>query len=327
MTKCMMRITNYTLEKMKMNREEITNKFNLVENNAGYYLVDEKHPLDLSVGKNSEGLLTLRYNGNFKPSKISSSEVLKVNHFKNSGENNYAIAFSYNSDKNYSLFYSFCEDLINSTSNCNPSDGYKLLVDRYLSWKRMFYSRDKALNEQQVMGLIGELSYLNDFAFKKYGYSKALLGWSGPEPTNKDFSFGENWYEIKTLSSSRDAISISSIEQLDSEYDGELIVYGLQKMSESFDGVSLNKLVKTTLDKLETSADKDLFMYKLEQVGYAFDERYDALVYTVDFVNRYTVGFNFPRIEKNSLPLGINRVRYDISLESIERFKVKDNEL
>ena len=310
-----------------MNRDELVNKFNLVENNSGYYLVDNNHPLNLSVGKNRDGFLTLRYDGDFKKTKISSGDVLKVQHYKNSDNDNCAVLFSYNSNKNYSLFYSFCEDLIYSTSNCDPNDGYRLLVDRYLSWKKMFSSHNKSLNEQQVMGLIGELSYLNDFAFKKYGYSEALLGWSGPEPTNKDFSFGENWYEIKTLSSSRDAISISSIEQLDSEYDGELVVYGLQKMSESFDGVSLNKLVKTTLDKLETSVDKDLFMYKLEQVGYALDERYDALVYTVDFNNRYTVGFDFPRIEKNSLPLGVNRVRYDISLESIERFKVKDNEL
>ncbi len=309
-----------------MNREELAYKFDLVKNNGGYYLADEDHPLNLSVGKNKDGLLTLRYDGDFKVSKVPSSEILKVNHFKNKDGSN-AIAFSYNSDKNCSLFYSFCEDLINSTIGCQTNNGYKVLVERYLSWKKMFYSRDKVLNEQQVMGLIGELNYLNNFVFTKYSYSEGLLGWSGPEPTNKDFSFGDNWFEIKTISSGKDSVSISSIEQLDSELDGELVVYGLQKMSESFDGISLNKLVKTTLDKLEISADKDLFMYKLEQVGYSYNEKYDSLVYSIDFIKRYNVAFDFPRIEKSNLPVGVNKVRYDILLESIARFEVKNNEL
>lgn len=125
----------------------------------------------------------------------------------------------------------------------------------------MFYGSSKLLSENEVLGLIGELLFLKDFAFKVYGVSTGLNGWSGPEPTHKDFSFENNWYEIKTINSYKNSVSISSLEQLDSEFDGHLIVYTMEKMSPSFNGVKLNSLVANINELITLDTDNSFLNF------------------------------------------------------------------
>ena len=55
------------------------------------------------------------------------------------------------------------------------------------------------LSEFQILGLMGEILFLREFLIPKYGEKMALLGWSGQELTHKDFSYANEWYEIKTI--------------------------------------------------------------------------------------------------------------------------------
>jgi hypothetical protein len=41
----------------------------------------------------------------------------------------------------------------------------------------MFSTPKKLLSESEIMGLIGELLFLRDFLFEKYGKGEALSGW------------------------------------------------------------------------------------------------------------------------------------------------------
>lgn len=95
--------------------------------------------------------------------------------------------------------------------------------------EKMFYGNSKILSENEVIGLIGELLFLKDYCFPIYGISIGLNGWSGPEPTHKDFSYKNEWYEIKSINSFKNTVSISSIEQLDSLVEGKLVVYSFEK--------------------------------------------------------------------------------------------------
>ena len=52
-----------------------------------------------------------------------------------------------------------------------------------------------------------------------------MKSWSGQELTHKDFSMENTWYEIKTIGCGQQNIKISSLEQLDSVYDGEIVVF------------------------------------------------------------------------------------------------------
>ena len=302
-----------------MNKSELIEKFNQVKENSYYIAVSKDHPLDLYVGKNEKGYLTLRFNGDFIPIKIKSNELLAVKQIKLKNHN--SILFSYDPDEDPSIFYSFCEDIINGTNKCQQENGYTELVNRYNKWKKLFYSSSNILTELEIMGMIGELLFLKDFVFSKFGKSNGLSGWSGPEPTHKDFSFGNEWYETKTINSFKNSVTISSLEQLDSDYDGKLVVYKLQKMSPSFDGITLNRLVNEILDSLSLDNDKDLFASKLQQVGYVYNEHYDDFVYEVSSMDKYIVNKDFPKIKKESIMEGIGSIKYEILLGYIETFK------
>lgn len=302
-----------------MNREEVKQKLESVSNNSQYVRVSDEHPLELYLGKNEKGFLTLRYNGNFQPIKITGSGILEIKQVKTSTYN--SILFCYTAQDNYSLFLNFCEDIITQTENYTGTDGYSEIVNRYNQWKKMFYGNSKLLSEIEVMGLIGELLYLKDTAFAKHGYTEGLNGWSGPEPTHKDFSYNDQWFEIKTINSFKKTVHISSLEQLDSEFEGRLIVYSMEKMSPSFAGITLNELVMNIMSMLTFDSDKDIFTEKLKQVGYSFNEYYDNFVYNLVSKDTYVVKGEFPRIKSEALPKGISKVEYEIELTQIEKFK------
>lgn len=302
-----------------MNKEEVKIKLSLVINNSQYIRVSENHPLELYLGKNEKGNPTLRYNGVFQPVKVVGNALLEIKQIKTTNYN--SLLFCFNSVDNLSLFYSFCEDIITQTENYSGDNGYVEIVNRYNQWKKMFYGSSKLLNENETLGLIGELLFLQKFAVKRYGSTKALNGWSGPEPTHKDFSYEDDWFEIKTINSFKNSVVISSIEQLDSENIGKLVIYRMEKMSPSFNGISLNSLAKDIIQSFELDSDKDIFIEKLKQVGYAYNEVYDNYVYNFISVDSYSVCDEFPRIKANQLATGIGKVQYEVLISLIEKFK------
>lgn len=302
-----------------MNRNEIQKKIESIQANSQYVRVSDNHPLELYIGKNDKGFPTLRFNGIFQPINVIGNAILEIKQVKTSTY--YSLMFSFTAEENYSLFYNFCEDIINQTYNHKGNDGYTEIVNRYTQWKKMFYGTSKLLSENEVLGLIGELLFLKEYAFKVYGISAGLNGWSGPEPTHKDFSYSNDWYEIKTINSFRNAVNISSIEQLDSEFEGYLIVYLMEKMSPSFNGLRLNSLVASINNMISLDTDKDVFFEKLKQVGYLYNEVYDNYVYNYISKTKYVVKEDFPRLKTNLIPIGIAKVQYEICLSQIERFR------
>lgn len=303
-----------------MNYQEISIKFSFLRNNSEYIRVSVEHPLELYIGLNDQGLKTLRYNGEFEPVKVLGTSILDIKQVKTSSS--HSILFSFNSKENEIIFYKFCEDLISSTENYNGKNGYSEIINRYNQWKKMFYGKANLLSENEIMGLIGELIFIKDIASKVFGIHDAIKGWSGPEPTHKDFSYNLEWYEIKTIGSMKSTVKISSIEQLDSKHIGQLYVYILEKMSPNFNGLSLNKIVNQILDLILLDVDKDLFKTKLSQVGYIYNEEYDNYVFSLINLSKYLVTEDFPRIKYEDIPKEITKVTYEIELNMLDRFKV-----
>ena len=304
-----------------MNKEEIKLKLESISANSHYLRVSESHPLELYLGKNENGYPTLRYNGNFKHTKIIGNSILEIKRV--SAPNYNSLLFIYNDEENLSLFYNFCEDIITQTENYEGDNGYIEIVNRYNKWKKLFYGSNHILTENEVMGLIGELLFLKDHSFIVFGQSVGLNGWSGPEPTHKDFSYKDEWYEIKSVNSFKNTVSISSIEQLDSTNEGFLVVYSFEKMSASFNGISLNDLVKSIISQLTLDNDKDIFIEKLKQAGYAYNDIYDNYIFNLISVNKYLIKDDFPRLRLEDIPKGILKAKYELSLSHIEKYKVE----
>lgn len=304
-----------------MTKDEIIEIINSITANSKYKRVNATHPLELYLGKTEDGYPTLRYNGQFNPIKVIGSNLIEIKQVKTSTY--LSILFTYKGRDNKEIFYSFCEDMINQSETYSGNDGYVEIVNRFNQWKKMFHTNSKDLNENEIMGLIGELLFLKDDCIAIYGEGDAIKGWSGPEPTHKDFSFGDMWYEVKTINSSKNSIMISSIEQLDSNTDGKLVVYVLEKMSPNYLGVTLNSLVSDILKILRFDSDRDLFIEKLKNVGYVKNDNYDNFVYALIKRDIYKVSSGFPSLKAQNLPNGIGKVQYEILISKIEEYKEK----
>lgn len=302
-----------------MRFEEIRSKVESIEQHSQYMRVSAGHPLELYLGKNEKGNPTLRFNGEFTPVKVIGTNLIEIKQVKTSSYN--SILFSFISIDNSTLFYHFCEDMISETENYQGNDGYKEIVNRFNQWKKMFTGNNKILTENEVLGLIGELIFLRDNSFTTYGITDGLNGWSGPEPTHKDFSYKDEWFEIKSVNTFKNSVAISSLEQLDSELNGHLVVYTFEKMSSSFLGITLNKLVTEISNRIQYETDRDIFFNKLKQTGYSYNDVYDNYVFNFVKVDSYLVNADFPRIKAEDLPKGIAKVQYEILISMIEKYK------
>lgn len=285
-----------------------------------FKLIDSSHPLCLYIGADEQNHKAIEYRGVFKPVKLKSTEVVRVEHCHN--KDCESIVISLLNEDMLSTFCAFCQDLVDSTSLAiNEEEGYKILVNRIYIWKKMFVSRRGLLEEKDIIGLIGELMFLKEYIIPKYGKAKGISCWTGSEKTKKDFSFDQTWFEVKTIHSGNSHVTISSFEQLESEYLGELIVYQLEKMSPQYTGINLNKIAKGILFDLDLDELKDLFFQKLTERGFGFESDYNQFVYELSRCDKYQVTSDFPCLRRTSSMGAISQVKYDLLLSKIKSFK------
>ena len=288
----------------------------------GYFIRVGSKKHNVFIGKDDEGRYSFEYRGNFYPVKLIGSKPLVVNQYKNNDKTN-TLRFSLEHNELIGCFSVFCEDLLEAIeSELDNNSIYKTMSDRYQSWKKLFKPNRTMLSENEIMGLLGEILFLKDIAIPQWGVDDAIEGWTGLEKTHKDFSLGNRWYEIKSISAGKETVRISSIEQLDSDVDGILYVYSFEKMSPSFNGLKLNTIVRELISGLNLMQ-KDSLLNKLESYGYNFDPSFDNYVYVVTNETPYVVGGNFPRLKKSELPSSISKVQYDIVISKIIQFKTQ----
>ncbi len=289
---------------------------------CGYFIrVGENRDINLYIGKDENAHFSIDFRGDFHPVKVVGSKVIEVSQFLLNDVQ--FLRFSLINADLLECFSLFCEDLINSTLGIvDDETAYKQLQNRYLAWKRMFKPNRSLLSESEIMGLLGELLYMRDYMIPKYGVDMSLDSWTGPEQTHKDYSMNDSWSEIKTISSGKESVRISSLEQLDSEIPGKLVIYSLERMSPSFNGHKLNDIVEEILSIIPIAIQRDLFLAKLELYGYDFSPEYDNYVFTVTDCVAYNVVDGFPRLVRKDIPTSVSRIQYEIILSEIESFKI-----
>lgn len=284
--------------------------------------IGKNHNINLYVGKDELGRYSFDFRGSFKVARTKSSEVISVTHIRCDDE--IFLRFSLENPALLEYFCTFCEDLLISTQVINDDEtAYQILRSRYFSWKQLFRPNHGNLTEIEIMGLIGELLFLRDEMIPNKGLDAALDSWTGPEKAHKDFSFKNDWYEVKAISFGKESVHISSIEQLDSANEGFLIIYSLERMSPSFNGIKLNALVNELISVITSVHQKEIFLAKLGLYGFDFSSENDNFVYDLKSITSYRItGEDFPRVTRELLPESIIKVQYDIILSEIERFKV-----
>lgn len=282
---------------------------------------DNRH-LSLYIGRDDNARYSFDFRGKYKPVKISSSDVIAVEQFKDGDI--LTLRFSLENNDLLEYFCTFCQDLIDSVRVISEDEtAYETLRSRYYSWRQLFRPDNARMTETEMMGLIGELLFLKDHMIPERGITVALESWMGPEKTHKDFSDQNDWFEVKTISFGKESVRISSIEQLDSDIDGALVVYELEKMSPSFEGIKLNQLVNNIIALLSDAPQRNTFMAKLQLFGFDFSNENDNYVFALKNEHMYKVDTDtFPRIHRNMLPEAISRVQYELLLTELEPFKL-----
>lgn len=301
----------------------IKERFTDFKNPNYFSRADRNHILDLHIGLDEKGRKSIELRAKFSPRKIKGSTAIEVNQYRRADYN--TLRFSLIDDNLSGLFYKFCEDIIEQTRTVpDKSEGYAAIINRFHLWRKMFVPGKKVvMSESSIMGLIGEIMFMRGPLADRIGLSQALKSWSGQELTHKDFSYGDTWSEVKSISKSSTAVRISSLEQLDSDKNGELVVYPLEKMSEKYDGLTLNKIVVETMKMFSDVTERDLFLTKVAMQGYDYNDYYDYFVYAADQFRTYSVTSDFPKLTKANISNAIIKAEYQIALNEIKDFEIK----
>ena len=292
-------------------------KFACFSLNSHYLRVDDEHPLELRVGLNDNGDKTLSFVGDFVPAKVRGSKVVDLKHFSNNGK--VIVNFSLIDPAYEDLFYLFCNDVVDLGRTSHQPGGYEFILNRFEKWKGFGLSNRGTMSEHSIRGLLGELLFLLEVMVPRFGISNAILSWTGPDPAKKDFSYNDTWNEVKTYS--KDTVTISSIDQLDSDQTGHLELYMFEKMSPTANQLSLKTVCDRILEHVVLETDKSLFMIKIANIGYCLEEYYDSFVYRLISHNSFIVDDNFPRLRRENLPTAIADLRYDLLVNSLEKYK------
>lgn len=287
--------------------------------------ISEHHPLDIYYGRDEIGQYAFEYIGSFKVNKnIRSSKLIKVAHYK-LPHGRKSMILSLSDETCINQFCAFCNDIVESTQTIRDehSKGYETICNLYFTWQKMFKTQVGLLSDNEVKGLIGELLFLRDEMIPIYGVSSSLSSWAGPDATKKDFSVGDNWFEIKSIDFGKNTVKISSIQQLDCDIDGQLVIFQMEKMASEFHGVTLNNLVKSLMSSFTSLTDKDMFVEKLKKVGYNYEVQYDSLVYVIRDISRYIVSEKFPKLVRGNIHPTINAATYELTVSELLEFKIK----
>ncbi len=306
-----------------MTIDEIKEKFYECKNSLSYKRINPDHPMNIYIGYNEKGnqslaIISTKCNVDYESTKLINVE-LKV---RNDGD--YVLSFNLLDDSFSDIFYQFVSDIIDKSYNLKDYSPIAFVIERWKKWINMFKNpRNVFLSENEVRGLLGELIYLEKYMFNKYGIDKSLESWIGSSLSHKDFEINDTWYELKTIRENALTVTISSMEQLDSNEKGELVLVKLEPSNESInEPIKLNDYIQRIESYFLNDHQLNVFKEKLDERKYFYTLEYDKYVYSIKSIDHYEVNEEFPRFKVSDLPNSIARVSYDLYIKEIENFKI-----
>lgn len=284
----------------------------------GQLLVDSSHPLkmflSLSADNNKQLLIpTLK-----EIHSIKSSSAIKVANGV-SGLQNYLIIELINPLLTKEFVF-LCVDLIEKSRNLSSEkDSLKSLIDSFSKWQQLFDdTNQELLSIAEIKGLIGELLFFQSELKKEKKAEDVIFAWKTHKEAARDYIFDDSWFEIKSVNSTSDYVTISSIEQLDHDKDGELVVYFIDRKPNATEcTITLPHIIAEIESRFTRSIDLAEFRKKLLSKGYIFHLEYETLFFDNSGCNRYLVDEKFPKIVRSFLARQIVGAKYEISINGI----------
>lgn len=303
---------------------DIKKKFEIGFSNKTYQRIDSDFKVNIFLGYNERGQMSMVITEPGKSSNVKPSKFIDVI-IRQREDGKLLLEFALLDNTYKSLFLIFCKDIISICELAGSNMAISNAITRWKYWKEMFgKKRDNLLSESEIQGLIGELLVLKNYFLETYEENKAYNSWLGPLGNKKDFEVDDTWYEVKSILEGVLKVEISSLEQLDSDKEGNLAVVKLSKTSNTTqDHISLNKLVMNLLLNIEDPEIRELFISRLEKKGYSTAPEYDNYCYLLKNITYYTVNDDFPKLIRSQIDEAIGTASYSILLNGITNFKRK----
>lgn len=288
---------------------------------SGYLSIPLEHPLEFHIGYHSSDTKSLILMNSGIIESIPSSYAIKpINAKLNDGTWILEIRLTHNSYED--VYLRLCWDMIDvSRTADNPQ---KSFVNRYLMWQKLLqYMKNDLMPFQRQKGLLGELLYLQSL-LANGKYEHILESWIGPEGSDQDFVFEDTWSEIKTVAMASEIVNISSLQQLDREESGKLVIYFLESTTSETDSITLPQKVEEIRNLFQNEAIlQDHFDMKLFMYGYRDKDalEYSKHAFRLVETREYNVKSDFPRLTRKNTAAAITSCSYSLSLAALEAYK------
>jgi hypothetical protein len=228
------------------------------------------------------------------------------------------------------LFEGLCRTLASALAHATDSaSSLAVALEHIRRWKTFMSGRSQHLSADEMRGLFAELTFLLELIERQASTTAAVEAWLGPEKSHQDFIFGNTAVEIKSLSGTeRSMVRISSEDQLESLNDSLFLrIYRLSSLPDAAGARTLNEIVAAVQARLGEAEAIEAFDRKLVAHGFAPLPDYDTPRFVVSDVHCYRVSDGFPRLIRSQLPTGIDKVAYEIRLETIASYQCDGGEV
>lgn len=205
-------------------------------------------------------------------------------------------------------------------SRATPTD-IKNYVDNWLSFSS---GKKSEISIEKQVGLIGELLILRDLV-KEFPRINHLNNWHGPGGSKIDFVFSERFgLEVKSrVQPFKDWISISSLEQLDNDLEGQHMV--VCDFLPTDTGFTLREITDEVIVLLDDRDKANELIEKMRKIDFDYFRDYTYLIKVSPFKQTCfdTKSVGFPVLRK-VIDLRIDKIKYDININGLETINFSD---
>lgn len=290
--------------------------------------VDPVSPLDIYAGVSDSLLVVLAVGVSTRPPAVALQSGALDYFRRQRADGSWLMVLRLKRRELEQVFGRLCQDLIEATTLVQTQEELvALMVARLKLWEMLFSgTHDGLLGINQIRGLVAELLTLEDIlASGTRGVADAVEGWVGPSRADRDFEYSDMSLEVKSLSPGRRGVTITSLEQLDSDGPLVLVVATLPLAGKTDAG---SFCLNTLVGRLEEKVSPDplalaLFKEKLILAGYVEHPRYEADWFVITDLRSFDVTDGFPRLVVGKVPEGILSASYEIDLALLSVFERK----
>lgn len=291
--------------------------------------IDPAHPLDFFATYDEQNNMQIMLlSPQFPDLPSSSQQILVRGNKRTDGE--YAICLSLVNNALRELFISLCWDIMDCTSHTvSRQAGVDTAIRRFRMWQTMLAEQqNRRLSDEEVKGLVGELLVLKHICAPKHGIEAGVSGWIGPLNADRDFELSSIWYEVKATSLSRDRVTISSFEQLDTDVPGYLVICRIERTShENSEAFTLRSLIADIDTQIGCNGyTATVFHNRLSIVGFNPDDERVDQPYSFHAMDLYFVADQFPRIRRSAITTAISDGKYSLNIVALEPWRSETEE-